>query len=81
MSVRVNGFRIQKEGHRPWLNAATPEDTEPRSAYLLHKDRPEVVAACLNCQAETCKTGHCAKLQRHQRDGQNPDAEGIQEYF
>lgn len=65
MSVRVNGFRIQTEGHRPWLNApATPEAPELRSLYLHHKDRPEVVAACLNCQAETCKTGHCAKLQR-----------------
>lgn len=64
MGLRVNGVRIQTEGHRPWLNAATPEAPESRSAYLYHKDRPEVLAACLNCQAETCKTGHCAKLQR-----------------
>jgi hypothetical protein len=64
MSVRVNGFRIQTEGHRPWLNTDTPEAPESRSAYLIHKDRPEVMAACLNCQTEICKTGHCAKLQR-----------------
>ena len=62
--MRVNGFRIQTEGHRPWLNATTPEAPEPRSAYLYHKDRPEVVDACLNCQREVCKTGHCARLQQ-----------------
>lgn len=64
MSVRVNGFRIQTEGHRPWMYATTPEDTPERRGAYHHKDRPEILEACLHCQAETCKTGHCATLQR-----------------
>lgn len=64
MSVRVNGFRIQTEGHRPWMYTTTPEDPAERRGAYHHKDRPEILEACLHCQAETCKTGHCAKLQR-----------------